>query len=163
MHVISTKYILGATAGPVIDARLRQQYKVPPTTEVSLSVFEVRVDNSLRYCCWASGEITPLDEAEAGMPKLTLVGQAAVDALTKLPFLADRSELALVFQELKLGPTPLRDKVLAAFRRTADSPALIAFVGDLSGELDGPIGKAFNVDGMVPVNECAGMALPGAR
>jgi hypothetical protein len=163
MHTISTNYILGATAGPVIDARLREEFQVPPGTEVSLSVFEVRVDHTVRYCCWAGGELTPYGGPDGGQPRLTLVGQAAVDALANLPFLAERSGLTLVFQELKLGKTPLRDKVLAAFRRTADSPTLIAFVGDLSGELDGPIGQAFNISGAVLVGECAGMALPGAR
>lgn len=159
---ISSKVILGATAGPAIDAQLRKEFKVPPTTEVSLSVFEVRVDKTVRYCCWAGGEVTH-GGPEGGTPKLTTIGQAAVDALGKLPFLAGLSGLTLVFQELKLGPTPLRDKIVAAFRMTADSPTLIAFVGDLAGELDGHMGKAFNISGAVPVAECAGMALPGAR
>ena len=64
-----------------------------------------------------------------------------MEALTNLPM--GNSE-TFIFQELKLGPTPLRDKIKATLRR-APANAKICFFGDMQGELDGRLHQAFNV------------------
>lgn len=91
-------------------------------------------------------------------PRITPVGQAALEALATLPFADPQG--ALVMKELRMGVTPLREKVLKTFRQTADTRELICFIGDMAGELDGHMPKAFNMDGKVDLVECAGLKKP---
>ncbi|AZP69364.1 hypothetical protein EJJ20_00435 [Pseudomonas poae] len=72
---------------------------------------------------------------------MTLVGQAAVEALSNLP--QGRND-SLIFQELKLGSTPLRNKVKATLKR-APANSKICFIGDMQGELDGHLAQVFNL------------------
>jgi hypothetical protein len=99
---------------------------IPSEKSINLMVFEVEYDRKKYYCC-GPGEI------RNGQPHMTLIGQAAVEALANRPL---GNNDTLIFQELKLGPTPLRNKVKAALNR-APSNSKICFFGDMSGELDG--------------------------
>lgn len=68
---------------------------------------------------------------------MTLVGQTAVEALSNLPLGHNDS---LIFQELKLGSTPLRNKVKATLKRPpANSKTW--FTGDMQSELDGHLAQ----------------------
>jgi|ERR1700688_3904317 len=162
---ISSKLIIGATPPPEIEQQLRIMNGFPIYNELSMQVFEVEVDNTIRYCCWAGGQLLP-DQIGMGdvLSNLTPVGQAACLAMLRLPYLYDKEGnplYALVFHEIKMGKTPLQRKVIAAFRQTADVNAIICFVGDLAKELNGQMGITFNVNGAVEISDIAGMRLPG--
>lgn len=161
---LRSTFILGAAPTPQTGAMLRSANGLPPDAELSMQVFEVEIDNTIRYCCWSGGDLIS-DPASIGgiMPHLTPVGAAACEALLRLPYLygPDGKFLyTLVFHGVKLGKTPLRDKIMAAFRMTADVQAVICFVGDLAGELDGKMDEALNInrEKMITIDEVAGMA-----
>lgn len=132
---LASKMIEGTKPEPATLAELQQQMGIPKETSINLMVLETSFKDKKVYVCWSGGAI------EDGQPKLTLVGRAALEALINLP-LGDSSKL--VFQELKMGPTPLKDKVRSAIMR-ADPGMKICFIGDMSGELDGHMHKAFNL------------------
>ncbi|VFR45768.1 hypothetical protein BER2_0180 [plant metagenome] len=102
---------------------------------MAFMVFETVFKQKTVYCCWSGGAIVN------GNPHLTLVGQAAMEALVNLPF---GSDAEILFRELKLGHTPLRDKVRATIMDAHDG-ARICFFGDMQGELDGHMAKALNL------------------
>lgn len=160
--LVST-FILGARPRPETEALIRSQRNLTDDVEINLCVFEVIADGRVRYCCWSGGE---MHRDNKGMPHLTPTGEAALEALTLLPCLQDadgKFDKTLVFHELRLGKTPLKDKVLGGFRLTADASAVICFVGDLVEELNGHMHEAFNLrhDKAIAVSECIGMARPG--
>lgn len=167
MTGIASKIILGAQPTPKTEQALRISGGFPPDTELTMQVFEVEVDNTVRYCCWAGGELLPDPAGVKGiMPHLTPAGQGACEALMRLPYLYDddgRSRYTLVFHGVRLGKTPLRDKVISAFRMSADVNAVICFVGDLAKELDGQVAKTMNFHGFVDIGEIAGMRRPGQQ
>jgi hypothetical protein len=138
-----TKFIEGTKpeAGTLLE--LQEKMKVPANASINLMVFETSFKDKKVYTCWSGGAI------QDGEPKLTLVGRAALEALINLPL---GSNDKLIFQELKMGPTPLREKVRAAVMK-ADPGAKICFIGDMQGELDGQMHKAFNlVSGSIKVS-----------
>lgn len=102
-------------------------------------VFETSFKSKKIYCCLSGGAI------EDGEASLTLVGQAAMEALLNLPF-GDSS--TLIMQELKIGPTPIREKVRAAVMRAPEG-AKVCFIGDMQGELDGVAFDALNPSGEI--------------
>lgn len=132
---LTTKLIMGSKPEPETLLELQQKAGVPADTSISLMVFETSFKGKKIYNCWSGGVI------ENGKPKLTLIGRAALEALVNLPL---GSNDLLVFQELKIGPTPLREKVRATVMRAAPDTK-ICFIGDMQGELDGHMHKAFNV------------------
>jgi hypothetical protein len=132
---LTTKLILGSKPEPGTLLELQQKAGVPPDKSINLMVFETSFKDKKIYTCWSGGLI------ENGEPKLTLIGRAALEALVNLPI--GNNEL-LVFQELKMGATPLREKVRAAVMKAA-AGTKICFIGDMQGELDGHMHKAFNV------------------
>lgn len=165
MSLTSTMILGAEPRGETAQALLGDAWE--PDTELMFSVFEVRVDNSVRYCCWSGGSLVrnPANPAQVA-PSLTPTGRAACEALMRLPYLYDddgRFRYSLVFHGLVLGKTPLAKKVLDAFRYTTDVNALICFVGDLAGELDDHMPKAFNwkPNAVVAIADIAGMRRPG--
>ncbi len=141
MGTISTRFIQGSKPGPITLRRLMAEFGLPADVAVELMVFEVSYGGGKYYCCWSGGELRD------GAPYLTLVGRAAMEALSNLP-LGDSA--ILVMQELKLGPTPLRDKIRQTLERHPAN-SKICFLGDMQGELDGHMYEAFNV---VPERVC---------
>lgn len=143
--------IVDARPSTVTEARLRARLKgASKNVAVGLCVFEVHLDGFVHHCCWAGGEL-PRSGPQQGGVMLTEIGNAAVEALSALPFYAGADHL--VVQELILGATPLQDKVVACLRNNRGAP--VAFVGDLAGELDGKMGPAFNLTGMpLEVKQC---------
>lgn len=121
-------------------------------------VFEVQIDKQVRYCCWSGGTMRDDQGQNMAEPRATLVGQAALEALAGLPFADPQG--TLVMKELRMGATPLREKVLKVFRQTADTRELICFIGDMAGELDGHMPKAFNMNGSVNLVDCVGLKKP---
>lgn len=157
---IVSKYIteIGATAEEI--ALLRTQYKVAASVhpkEIIMAVFEVIVDGQARYCCWSGGELTDTSDIPDSIAPIGFspAGKVAFQMLARLPFVQRR----LAFIQLRMGKTPLREKVLRAFRTTPHD-MMLCFFGDLAKELDGHMHLAFNVQGMVAVKDCIGITLP---
>lgn len=96
--------------------------------------------------------------AELSEPMFTMVGLAACEALANLPFADPQG--TLLMKELRIGSTPLREKVLRTFRQTADTRELICFFGDMQGELDGHMPEVFGLDGSVNIVDCVGLKKP---
>lgn len=132
---VVTKLIEGTKPEADTLTAIQQTMGVPAGVSINLMVFEVTFKDKTIYCCWSGGEIID------GQPHLTLIGQAAMEALVNLP-LGDNS--TFIIQELKLGPTPLREKVRAVVMKVPAN-AKVCFIGDMQGELDGLMHKAFNL------------------
>lgn len=134
---ISSRMILGTTISDATRATLVPG--VPQAGEVDFvefCVFEVTVDgDKVVYCCWAGGDITA-----DGQIMMSPVGSAATEALANLPMGSNES---LTICQLRIGPTPLQDKILDQLRG-AKPGAKLCFLGDLAGELDGKMSPAFN-------------------
>lgn len=135
MPTIKSTLVAGAKPEAGTLLQVQEKMGTRPGQALEFMVLEVEYDRKKYYCCWAGGEI------KGGKPHMTLVGQAAVEALSNLPLGSNDS---LIFQELKLGSTPLRNKVKATLKR-APANSKICFVGDMQGELDGHLAQVFNL------------------
>jgi hypothetical protein len=144
--MIVSRVIMGATCSPDMEKQLRSHLGAKADVgEIGFSVFQTTASRGTKtvrvLCCWAGGEMD-----KAGTPSLTLVGHAALDALMRLPACMDDRPVQtgrLLFCQLKMGPTPLRDKVIDLVLKAVPGDRL-CFVGDLAGELDGHMFKTFN-------------------
>lgn len=76
---LSTRLIEGTKPEADTLLSLQQKTGIPPGTSINLMVFESSFKGKKVYCCWSGGVI------EDGEPKLTLVGNAALEALVDLP------------------------------------------------------------------------------
>lgn len=131
-----SRLILGATASPETLAEIRaHKPHLRAAEKINFSVFESTVDGKVVYCCWSGGYI------KDNHPHLTDVGRGAIEALLSMPLGQNET---IAFQELKLGPTPLREKVINCLLKVAPATK-VCFVGDLAGELDGHMSLAFNI------------------
>ena len=132
---LESKLIQGCKPEPETLTEIQRVSSLPTDKSLNFMVFETSFKNKKVYCCWSGGELVD------GQPSLTLVGKAALESLINLPFGNDDT---LIIQELKLGTTPLREKVRAAVMKAPEG-AKICFIGDMQGELDGHMHKAFNL------------------
>jgi hypothetical protein len=132
---LSSKLIQGSKPEASTIIEIQQMMGVPSDRKIALMVFETSFKDKKIYCCLSGGHI------KDGEPHLTLIGRAAMEALVNLPM---GDDTALIFQELKAGPTPIREKVRAAVMR-APAGAKLCFIGDMQGELDGIAFQSFNV------------------
>jgi hypothetical protein len=147
---IVSRMILGAEFDPELVKVLREAHGLDEDVQINMNVFETTVSRGKRtgqvLCCWAGGKIDKDGWQNASDLQLTLAGRAAIDALMKLPACVDPKPGRtgrMVVRELRIGKTPLRDKVIDAVL-AAEPGDRIAFVGDLAGELDGKMGVTFN-------------------
>jgi hypothetical protein len=134
---IQSRLIIGAMATPETIAALAVAQEAHDGP-IGFCVFETTVGHKTLRCCWSGGII----DRATREASLTLVGQGAMEAL----FSVGGSSKNLIFAELKLGKTPLQEKVKNIILMAPDD-SLIVFVGDLAKELDGHMGKAFNCTG----------------
>ncbi|PXV76773.1 hypothetical protein [Pantoea sp. PNA 03-3] len=135
MSLIKSKMITDAMPSDETYKKLLEHVGLPEGTSVGLMVLEVDYDRKKIYCCLSGGEMID------GSPHMTLVGQAAFEALCNL----DVPNETLTIQEVKLGETPLKTKV----KRTLDKAprnSKICFIGDMQGELDGVLSSVFNIE-----------------
>lgn len=135
MPTIKTTLLAGAKPEASTLEKVQEQFAARPGQHLEFMVFEVDYDRKKYYCCWSGGEV------KDGEPYLTLIGQAAFESLANLPLGRDDT---LIVQELRLGETPLRNKIKAALKR-APANSKICFIGDMQGELDGHLPQAFNL------------------
>jgi hypothetical protein len=145
--MIVSRWIIGATCDDEHLAKIREANPdMPPHAVVSLSVMETTASRGARsrrvLCCWAGGDVT-----DKGEILISLIGEAAVNALMRLPACMDdqlTKKGTLVFRQVKLGKTPLRDKVIDAVLEAKPGERL-CFIGDLAKELDGQMAPTFNI------------------
>ena len=149
--MIVSRMIFGAECDPALQAALRQAGGLDEQTEINLCVFQTTVARGGRsarvLCCWAGGELDKDGWSNLDDIEVSLVGRAAISALMRLPACMDdrpADQGRLVMRGLKLGPTPLRDKVIDAVLEAQPGDRL-CFLGDLAGELNGQMGSTFNI------------------
>ncbi len=135
---IQSRMIIGAQCNPDTLEKIIENQPRMKGSQVTFCVFETSVGHKVVHTCWSGGKV----DHETGEPSFTLPGLAAMEALCNLPF----PQTVLIFAETKLGKTPLQEKIKQII---LDAPegARICFVGDLAKELDGQMGKAFNLSG----------------
>lgn len=149
--IIESRLIIGATPPEEFARAVRAAQGIPADTQINPCVFEVTVAGQTRYCCWSGGRLVQGEDGEP-QPEFTVPGRAALEALLALPFIDARAKV--IVQEVKLGPTPVQEKVIASFLASSGSRAPICFVGDLAKELDGQMATSMNMQGFVPLAEC---------
>ncbi|WP_455233182.1 hypothetical protein [Geopseudomonas aromaticivorans] len=135
MPTLKSVLIAGTKPEAATLLHIQEQMGLQPGMSMQFMVYQVEFDRKKYYCCWSGGEI------KGGEPLMTLVGQAAMEALVNLPL---GNNDALIIQELRLGQTPLRNKIKTTLKR-APANSKICFLGDMQGELDGHMHTAFNV------------------
>lgn len=135
MPKIKSTQIIGSKPEAETIRKIQEQGNIPIGVPINLMIFEVDFDKKKFYCCWSGGEFRD------NQPHCTLIGQAAMEALANLPM---GDQTSFIFQELKLGQTPLKEKIKATLKK-APPNAKICFIGDMSGDLDGHMHSAFNV------------------
>ncbi|MCI7949320.1 hypothetical protein GOY59_02175 [Klebsiella pneumoniae] len=134
MSIIKSRMIHGVQPNPDTLAEIRQQMGIGEDKEIVFMALEVEFDRKTYYCSLSGGKL------EDGEPVLTLVGRAALEVIVNHPSPND----TLVFQQVKLGETPLKNKVKAALKN-APANSKICFFGDMHGELDGVLSDVFNI------------------
>jgi hypothetical protein len=127
--------LIEATASPEIEANLSQLNEIPGNCNLRFMVFETTCHGKTINICLSGGRMVD------GEPELTLIGSAAFEALIRLP--GDCK--AMVFKEIKIGKTPLREKVEQTIMEAPEG-ARICFFGDMSGELDGVLLDSLNME-----------------
>lgn len=153
---IISNYIQGIPMPKDEYALLCKRAKFPKhhrPDEITTAVFQVLVDGEARYCCWSGGALQAAPDHPDALPiGLTDAGLIAFKQMRRLPFFQHK----IAFIELRLGQTPIREKVLRAFR-TTPTDMMLCFFGDLAKELDGHMHLAFNVQGLITVKDCIGI------
>ncbi len=138
---IQSKMITGVSASEITNRRITSDIGLQPGQKVTYTVMKVKLDHKTYYCCLSGGKF------ENGEALLTEIGRAALETLLALPVGIDTS---VVMQEVKIGSTPLSQKVKQTLRKLP-SGSKICFFGDMAGELDGVLIDAFNVSGTTEV------------
>jgi hypothetical protein len=138
---MKSKMITGVSASELTNRRITNRAGFYPGQRLAYMVMKVRLDSKTYYCCLSGGKL------ENGEASLTEVGLAALETLLALP-VGNDSEI--VMQEVKLGATPLSQKVKQTLRKLP-SGSKVCFFGDMSRELDGVLLDVFNVSGTTDV------------
>jgi hypothetical protein len=131
---IKSELIMGVSASEETERKLRAVHGVG-SRQINFMVMETTIGRMKYYCCWSGGSLVD------GEVHLSMVGQGAMEALNALPF-GDQGTIC--FQELCIGRTPLRKKII---KNLIEKPAgsKVCFFGDMGGELDGKMMDAFNM------------------
>lgn len=102
-------------------------------------LLRTEINHKHYFCCMSGGEIINNNEAH-----LTYIGRKTFEALERLNVYNLPFNQPIYFQQIFLGKTPLRKKIIAMLSKLP-SGSKVCFVGDMSGSLDGVLFKAFNV------------------
>lgn len=130
-----------------IEASLQSDYEIkkdgglPMDSKPRYLVLKTYLGSKFVYCCLSGGVLVE------GEVKLTQVGKAALEALCNI---TSSSKEVILFQEVKLGPTPLKVKVKKYLKKVPNN-SCICFFGDMTNELDGVLLDVFNLQGTVSV------------
>ncbi|AKF89528.2 hypothetical protein JMM34_004159 [Salmonella enterica] len=134
MPTIKSRMIRGVKPNEETLKELQEQLGLSEDTDMMFMALEVDYDRKKYYCCLSGGKI------ENGDVHFSLVGRAALEVLMNHPSPND----TLTIQEIKIGPTPLKNKVKSILKK-AEANSKICFVGDMQGELDGVLSDVFNI------------------
>lgn len=121
------------------DLNIKKENDLPIGLKLRYMVFKTFIDDKPIFCCMSGGRFID------GEPHLTPVGEAALLALCNI---TSSSKDVIVFQEVKLGRTPLKIKVKKALKKVPRN-SVICFVGDMTNELDGVLMPILNVKGTI--------------
>lgn len=121
------------------DLEIRKLNKLPMDVKLRFLVLKTFIDDKPIYCCLAGGQMVN------GEPHLTPLGEAALAALCNIP---SSNKRVLIFQEVKLGQTPLKIKVKKWLKKVPRN-GVICFVGDMTKELDGVLLPILNLKGVI--------------
>lgn len=141
MGNIKSKLIIDISASELTNRRIYNDTGIGSGREARYMVLKVSLDNKTYYCCLSGGRL------ENGEVLLTTVGSAAFETLMAIP--VGKSD-QVVMKEVKIGSTPLDQKVKTVLRKLP-SGSKVCFFGDMEGELDGCFFDVFNVSGTVEV------------
>lgn len=141
MTIIKSYLIDNAAASTGREYRVKTNLGLPMDSKPRFTVFKTFVDKKIVYVAWAGGEI------KDGEIYLTELGQAAADVLAALP--VGSNEL-LIMQELKIGKTPIKNKVKKVLKK-APRNSKILFFGDMANTLDGEMDPALNLQGTTTI------------
>lgn len=132
---IQSTIIGNAKPNPTILRQLAEELDLDDDSKIRLMVLQIQAPEKTVYACLSGGLLVD------HQIHLTNVGMAAVDALMSIP---SGSDSPLIFQELKLGKTPLPEKIERIIDHITPNGKVCLF-GDMSGELDGHIIQAINL------------------
>lgn len=135
MELIKAAPILDCKPSKATAEHFRKVHGLAEDQELIFIVFRVKFNEKTFYCSWSGGELFQDNVA------FTMVGRAAFECLANLPV----GNKDMIFQELKIGPTPLLEKVTALFEKVPDQ-SRICFIGDMAHALDGHIGTIFDLN-----------------
>jgi hypothetical protein len=135
MTSLKSQIITGAKPDPETIAMVQDKMGIDKDVSMEFMVFSVQCDGKTVYCCWSTGKI------EDNETYFSLIGKASLEALINLPL---GSRAPLVIRELKLCSQPLESSILNTIR-AVEPGSKICFLGDMTGELDGYMFDAFNV------------------
>lgn len=141
MSKLKSKMITGVSASEITNRRITRDMGISPGTQIAYMLLKVKLENKNYYCCLSGGHI------ENNETYFTEVGKAAFETLLHLPAGNDSD---VVVQEIKIGQTPLEEKVKTILRKLP-SGSRVCFLGDMAGELDGVLFNVFNVSGSTEV------------
>ena len=139
MTAIKSKLISGIVGNEIANQKFRNAAGIKHDADICYMVFETKIGKDIYYCCWSGGSLNS-DNSDVS---LTEIGKAAFDVLMALPV---GNNDQIIFQELRIGKTSLKKKVISMFQKRSPG-SKICFFGDMSGELDGHMHKAFNLQG----------------
>jgi hypothetical protein len=143
MSDINAKLIIGSKASDETEQEIRKFHPTEPDQAMGFSVFEIEHKGRIFYCCWSGGKMT------AEGPMFTLIGLAAFEQLQNLPM---GNNGRLVIQEMKLGKTPLKEKIIALLEGTPEH-SKICLLGDIEGELKGQLAIVLNPVGVIELDD----------
>lgn len=143
MSDINAKLIIGSKISMETELEIKECFPTEPGQAMGFSVFEIEYKGRIFYCSWSGGQLAP-----QGL-MMTLIGRAAYEQLKNLPM---GNSGPIVVQEMKLGKTPLKDKIIALLEATPEH-SKICFLGDIEGDLNGQMGKVFNPVGVIELPE----------
>ena len=151
MPKLETRLIQGAKPSAETLEQIRREFQIADGAEMNFMVFEVCYDENKYYCCWSGGEVR--GEGIENV-HLTPVGAVAMEALARLP-LGNNDKFLI--QELQIGETPLRAKVIKTLEKVGAN-GKICFVLDMESEIDKHMREAFNL-----VSNVINVPQPGER
>lgn len=110
-------------------------FDTPDNPNCRYILLRTEINNRHYFCCMSGGRIINNE------PHLTFIGRKTLEALLGLKVPSNQN---IVFQEIFLGRTPLRKKLINMLSKHP-SGTKVCFVGDMTGSLDGVLFQAFNV------------------
>lgn len=134
--LISSRMVVGSKPDIGTLIELYETMEVTPGKPIGFMVFETQYNGKTVHCCLSGGELMA-----DGEPRFTLIGLGALESLINLP---TGKKGPLIFQEVKIGRTPVKEKMFETFKRAPDG-SKICFIGDLQGELDGVMLPVLNL------------------